>query len=77
MKEPDSKKILDAFIESCRNPALLKSRNFSYESMNQNLMAVYSILRVAKIEVKKDSTSYIVNHAQKILSEDILRGKKI
>lgn len=31
---------------------------------------------IKKIEVKKDSTSYIVNHAQKILSEDILRGKK-
>lgn len=67
MKEPDSKKILDAFIESCRNPALLKSRNFSYESMNQNLMAVYSILRVAKIEVNK--TSHAENKSVSFNSE--------
>lgn len=57
MKEPDSKKILDAFIKTCRNPALLKSKNFNYEQMNNNLAEVYKALGVAKIELKKTNHS--------------------
>ncbi|PCG19896.1 sulfatase [Brachyspira sp. G79] len=53
-----------------------------YKDKIDNIIRYYNAFytndngNIKKIEVKKDSTSYIVNHAQKILSEDILRGKK-
>ncbi|MEI0602980.1 sulfatase [Brachyspira alvinipulli] len=56
--------------------------SFLYKDKTDNIIKFYNSFytndngKIVKIEVDKDSLSYKQNEAQRILSEDILRGKK-